>query len=88
MIEGRFCPEVEHAPETAEGHIVAATLDRWGIWRRAGMSGSIVGIDTEEAMRELPPQCDRAFALRLLVAAEAPFCAAAARMNDGNVKGE
>lgn len=63
--------------------MVAAALDRWGIWRRAGMGGAIAGIDLSEAMRGLPAQCEVGFCERLFIAAEAAFCAAATRLLEG-----
>lgn len=86
MINGAFCPEVEHAPITAEGHFVAQALDRWGVWRRAGMAGAIVGMDIAEAMQAMPQQCDPCFAKRLLVVAESAFCAAVTRAAEGKVE--
>jgi hypothetical protein len=82
MNDGKFCPETEHAPVTPEGHVVAAALDRWGLWKRAGMSGAIAGIDMSEAMQMIPPCCDREFARRLFVVAESAFCGAAIRVSE------
>jgi hypothetical protein len=72
-IDGKFCPEIEFAPQTPEGLFVAALLDRPGIWRRAGMSGSIAGMDIAEARATLPAELANEFAIRLLVAAERNF---------------
>jgi len=75
-LAGERCPEIANALETPEGIHVAAVLDRWGVWRRAGMSGAIVGLDMSEALTGLDAACDRALACRLLIVAEAAFCAA------------
>jgi hypothetical protein len=86
-IDGSFCPEIENAPETVEGRYVAAALDRWGLWHRAGMSGQITGIDMGEALAGIPQGSDRDFAQRLFAAAETSFCNAAARNAAGDGKG-
>jgi hypothetical protein len=49
---------------------VAETLDRPGIWNRAGLKGSICGMDIAEALSGLPAALDAEFAKRLLIAAE------------------
>jgi hypothetical protein len=79
MMHGRFCPEIEHAPTTPEGFFVAAALDRWGIWQRAGVTGAIAGMDLAHAMYGAPPECDQSLCERLFVVAEAAFCAAATK---------
>ncbi len=52
---------------------MADALDRLGLWRRAGMSAIIVGLDLVEALASLPAGLDRDFARRLFLAAETPF---------------
>jgi hypothetical protein len=64
-------------PRTREGVAVAHAIDRIGIWRRAGVAGTIVGLDLAEAQAVLPRGCDVEFAKRLFVVAEGAFCAAA-----------
>jgi hypothetical protein len=81
-IDGEFCPEIEFAPMTPEGIHVAAVLDRPGIWRRAGLGGSITGMDIAEARAALPPHLDSEFAARLLVAAELHFVNAYCSRNE------
>jgi hypothetical protein len=72
----RLCPEVEFAPVTAEGRAVLDVIDRHGVWKRAGMSGGLVGLDLAEAMASLPDGLDRDRARSLLITAEAPYLAA------------
>jgi hypothetical protein len=48
-------------------------LDRSGIWRRAGLGGSITGMDIAEARAALPVSLVNDFATRLLIAAERHF---------------
>jgi hypothetical protein len=81
-IDGERCPEFENAPRTIEGHAVMETLDRLGVWCRAGMSGTITGLDLNAAMGSLPDDIDRDFARRLFVTAEGPFCTAIWRQTD------
>jgi hypothetical protein len=70
---GKFCPEVEFAPHTAEGRLVLAVLDRPGVWRFAAFSGALMGLDLAEAMASLPDSIDRARARALFAAAEIAF---------------
>lgn len=72
---GKLCPEIEHMPATAEGRAVAATLDRVGVWRYAGMSGILAGLDITEAMASVPADCDPEKTRRLFVSAERAFVA-------------
>jgi hypothetical protein len=52
---------------------VLAILERPGVWKRAGMSGMLSGLDLAEALASLPDGLDRELAKRLLMAAETPF---------------
>lgn len=64
-----------------------SVLGRWGIWKRAGMSAAVAGLDLAEAMRSLPPcGLDRDFARRLFVIAEAFFIPAALQYAKDNTK--
>ena len=47
--EGALCPEVEHAPQTPEGVATLKACQRPGVWRRAGMSGVVTGLEQAEA---------------------------------------
>jgi hypothetical protein len=86
--DGAFCPEIAHAPVTIEGRAVAAIMTRHGVWKRAGLSGMVSGLDLAEACAALP-RCDRAFAIRLFIIAERAWVNAAAALirtkddNDG-----
>lgn len=70
------CPEIEYAPQTAEGRAVADILARQGIWKRGGMNGGLTGLDLPEAMASLSDELDRDLARRLFIAAENPYLAA------------
>jgi hypothetical protein len=72
----RVCPEIEFAPATHEGRAVLDVIDRPGVWKRAGMSGALVGLDLAEAMTSLPEGLDRDRARSLLIAAEPSYLAA------------
>lgn len=85
-MDGERCPEIAHAPRTDEGRAVLAALDRIGVWRRAGMAGTLTGLDLVEAMASLPAGMDADFARRLLLAAEAPFVAAWLQANKAEEK--
>ena len=61
-VEGERCPEVEFAPRTQEGRAVLDAIGRSGVWRRAGMSGHIVGLDMREALGSMPRGLDIDFA--------------------------
>lgn len=58
------------------------TLDRPGVWRRAGLNGTITGLDLNEAMGSLPDAIDRDFARELMAVAEGAFCTASCRADD------
>lgn len=86
-VDGEFCPEVAHAPQTLEGRAVASIITRHGVWKRAGLSGLVSGLDLAEACLGLPAHCDRAFASRLFVIAEREWidaAAATAQTKEGN----
>jgi hypothetical protein len=51
-------------------------MERIGVWKRAGMSGHVVGLDLAEALASLPAGLDRQLCRRLLVIAEAAYLAA------------
>lgn len=53
--------------------MVMRVLRRPGVWKHAGMSGALSGLDLAEALVSLPEECDREFARRLLIAGEAGF---------------
>jgi hypothetical protein len=72
-IDGERCPEVEFAPVTPEGRAVVDAIDRWGAWKRAGMSGHIVGLDMGEALGSMSRDLDMDFARRLFLIAERCF---------------
>ena len=72
-VEGERCPEVEFAPRTPEGRAVIDAIGRSGVWKRAGMSGHIVGLDMREALGSMPGGLDMDFARRLLLIAERFF---------------
>jgi hypothetical protein len=48
-------------------------IGRIGIWKRAGMSAHVVGLDLAEAMAGLPRGLDRQLCRRLFIIAEAFF---------------
>ena len=75
-VDGERCPEIEYAPRTPEGRAVAEAIDRIGVWKRAGMSGQVVGLDLAEALAGLPRGLDRQLCRRLLVIAEEFYLAA------------
>lgn len=77
--DGGFCPEIVHAPLTLEGRAVASIIQRYGVWKRAGLSGLMSGLDLAEACASLP-DCDRAFAMRLFVIAESALINAASAL--------
>ena len=64
---------MEFAPRTPEGRAVVDAIGRWGVWKRAGMSGHIVGLDIREALQSMPGGLDIDFARRLLLIAERFF---------------
>lgn len=74
--DGWLCPEHAHAPQTRAGRHVAAALDRPGVWKRAGLTAPLVGLDLNEALASLPADIDRDLARRYLIAAEGPYLAA------------
>mgnify|MGYP007061003450 CR=1 FL=1 len=41
---------IEHAPQSLEGAAAIAALMQPGAWRRAGMTGAVVGVDAEAAL--------------------------------------
>lgn len=55
------------------------SLSRWGIWKRAGMSALVVGLDLAEAMASVPAEIDTTFVRRLFVIAESAYVPAALR---------
>lgn len=69
------CPEIEHAPMTAEGRAVLEAIDRYGVWKRAGFGGQIYGLDLPEAMASVPVGLDRDFVQRLFLCAEPGYLA-------------
>lgn len=86
---GERCPEIEHAPRTAEGRAVMATLGRPGIWQRAGMDGTIAGLNLAEAMASLcDTVIDREFARALFMRAEQHFLPAYWQAKEANSKTE
>lgn len=73
-VDGRRCPEFEHAPQTIEGRVVMSLLKkRLGVWYRLGMDGSPAGINLTEAIASMPPECDSDRARALLIEAEAGY---------------
>jgi hypothetical protein len=52
---------------------VAEVIGRIGVWKRAGMSGHVVGLDLAEAMAGLPHGLDRQLCRRLFIIAETFF---------------
>lgn len=69
---------------TAEGRFVVAILDRYGIWKRAGMDGMLCGLDVNEALASLPDELDRGFAARLLAIAEIHYIASLRKHMDAS----
>jgi hypothetical protein len=50
-----------------------AALARWGVWKRAGMTGEICGLDLAEALQSIPDEVDLSFVTRLFAVAEPSF---------------
>ena len=69
-MNGQLCPEIAHAPETAEGRIAAALACSPGLARRAGMAGAIAGIDFAGALALAPSHRDGELLRACLIAAE------------------
>lgn len=63
-------------PQTREGRAVLAAIDRPGVWRFEPLSGTLLGLDTREAMDGLPDDLDRGLARALLLVAESEFVTA------------
>lgn len=73
---GQFCPEHENRPHTPTGRAVAALIDRPGLWKRAGLTGALCGLDMREALASLPRGVDRERARKYLAIAEIEFLVA------------
>lgn len=73
---GGYCPEVFHAPQTAEGAAVLEVLEGNGVWKRAGTNGVPTGLDMTEALARLPAGVDAETGRALFLAAEGPWLAA------------
>jgi hypothetical protein len=52
---------------------VLEAIGHAGVWKRAGMSGHIIGLDMRDALASLPRGLDVDFAKRLLLIAERFF---------------
>lgn len=63
-------------PRTIEGRSVLDALNRAGVWKRAGLTGLVSGLDLREALASLPAGCDRGLAKRLLIIGEAAYLGA------------
>lgn len=70
--KGERCPRVELVPASVEGHALDAALKSPGCWLRAGMGGTVTGLDMPQLLARLSDGVDEA-AMRLMAqAAEGP----------------
>ena len=49
-MNGKLCPQKEHALQTGVGHAVWTAGMRLGAWKHAGMSGQPVGLDLDHVV--------------------------------------
>lgn len=75
-MNGQRCPRIEQAPQSLEGHAVLAALNAPGCWLRAGMGGTVTGLDMPQLLARLDEEIDPAIARRLATQAEVPAIAA------------
>ncbi len=69
---GKRCPRVELAPSTVEGHALTLALQSPGCWLRAGMGGTVTGLDLPQFLARLSPDLDPACLSVMAQAAEGP----------------
>lgn len=60
------------APASVEGHALGLALQSPGCWQRAGMGGTVTGLDLPQLLSRLPPDLDPACLSVMAQAAEGP----------------
>lgn len=86
--KGERCPRIEFAPTSVEGQALGAALQSPGCWLRAGMGGTVTGLDMAQLLARLPPGIDHPSIVMMAQAAEGPVIVATlerGRSDEGSV---
>jgi hypothetical protein len=78
---GWVCPEHLHRPETVEGAAALALVGVPGLWRRAGLNGTLVGFNYAAGEAFRPAEADPETFRELLTSVEAGALRAVAKQN-------
>ena len=65
-MKGKYCPSIEHGPQTPEGLLVKTLGLTAGLWERAGQSGTLVGLKWDAALALISDALDRDRIIHLL----------------------
>lgn len=62
-----YCPRVEFEPTSGEGRLLLDVLLQPGVWTRAGIAGTVCGVDTLGALARLPAAMRDGEAVRVIL---------------------